>query len=53
MCSNTGKPSAKAALENLGRPMPLGEKLRLIVSNTLLKLTKRRSCCGNHGQPGC
>jgi hypothetical protein len=28
-------------------------KLRLTVSNNLIKLRKRQDCCGNFGQPGC
>jgi hypothetical protein len=32
---------------------PFGVKLRLAVSNTLIKLRKRQSCCGHPGQPGC
>jgi len=32
---------------------PFGVKLRMAVSNTLIKLRKRQACCGNHGQPGC
>jgi hypothetical protein len=29
------------------------DKLRMAVSNTLIKLRTHQSCCGNHGQPGC
>ena len=29
------------------------EKLRMAASNTLIKLRKHQSCCGNNGQPGC
>jgi hypothetical protein len=32
---------------------PFATKLRLAVSNSLIKLRNRQSCCGNHGQPGC
>jgi len=32
---------------------PFAEKLRLAVSNTLIKVRGRQGCCGNHGQPGC
>jgi hypothetical protein len=32
---------------------PFAEKLRLAVSNTLIKVRSRQGCCGNHGQPGC
>jgi hypothetical protein len=28
-------------------------KVRLAVSNTLIKLRRHQACCGNHGQPGC
>ena len=40
-------------LENLRRPMPLGEKLRLVLSNNLAKMRRMRGCCGNYGHPGC
>ena len=32
---------------------PLAIKLRMAASNTFIKLRRRQSCCGNHGQPGC
>ena len=32
---------------------PFTAKLRMVVSNNLIKLRKRQNCCGNHGQPGC
>jgi hypothetical protein len=32
---------------------PFATKVRLAVSNTLIKLRKHQACCGNHGQPGC
>jgi hypothetical protein len=28
-------------------------KLRMAVSNTVVKLRHHQACCGNHGQPGC
>lgn len=28
-------------------------KLRLALSNNLIKVRKRQGCCGNYGQPGC
>lgn len=31
----------------------LAEKLALTVKNNAIKVVKRQSCCGNHGQPGC
>jgi hypothetical protein len=32
---------------------PFATKVRLAVSNTLIKLRNKQACCGNHGQPGC
>jgi hypothetical protein len=32
---------------------PFATKLRMAVSNSLIKLRNRQSCCGHHGQPGC
>jgi hypothetical protein len=28
-------------------------KMRMAASNTLIKLRRHQSCCGNNGQPGC
>jgi hypothetical protein len=39
--------------DNLRQPMPIWRKVRLICSNSLIKLWTRRGCCGNYGQPGC
>jgi len=46
-------PSASATWRNLRQPMPLGKKLRLILRNNWLKVSRRRSCCGHPGEPGC
>jgi hypothetical protein len=27
--------------------------MRMAAANSLIKLRKHQSCCGNHGQPGC
>jgi hypothetical protein len=32
---------------------PFGVKLRMAVSNTMVKLRNRQGCCGHHGHPGC
>jgi len=32
---------------------PLPTKLRLALSNTLIKVRTRSSCCGHLGEPGC
>ena len=48
------KPSPKAALSNWTTyDAPFATKLRMAVSNNLLKIRKHQSCCGNYGQPGC
>jgi hypothetical protein len=52
MCSSA-TPSPNAAWENLRRPMPLGRKLELIARNIGIRVTKRQTCCGHPGEPGC
>ena len=48
------KPSPRAFLSNWSTyDAPFATKLRMAASNTLIKLIKRQSCCGNAGQPGC
>jgi len=48
------RPSPRAMVSNWSSyDAPFGVKLRMAVSNTLIKLRKRQACCGNHGQPGC
>ncbi|HZQ59111.1 MAG TPA: hypothetical protein VFA84_13810 [Acidimicrobiales bacterium] len=48
------KPSLRAAFSNWSTyDAPFGTKLRMVVSNNLIKIRKRQDCCGNHGQPGC
>ena len=51
MCENHEHPHTP--LENLRQPMPLLTKARLVLTNNLLKIKNRSSCCGNLGQPGC
>lgn len=43
----------KAFFANLGSPMPLRRKLRLVMRNNGLKLSRRQACCGHPGEPGC
>ncbi|HEY5685524.1 MAG TPA: hypothetical protein VIY70_09155 [Acidimicrobiia bacterium] len=33
--------------------LPLFERTRLVIKNNAIKLARRSSCCGNHGEPGC
>jgi hypothetical protein len=50
----SSKPSVGAMLSNWKTyEGPFASKLRLAVSNNLVKLRTRQSCCGNYGQPGC
>jgi hypothetical protein len=49
--ANHGTPSG--FWKNMQQPMPLGEKLRLMVSNLWLRARKGDVCCGHAGQPGC
>lgn len=49
-----GKPSPRAAFSNWKMyEAPFADKVRMVLSNNLLKVRKKQSCCGNHGQPGC
>ncbi|MFP4083622.1 MAG: hypothetical protein ACOCPS_01400 [Desulfonatronovibrio sp.] len=52
MCQGR-KPDLKEFLDNLKKPMPLTRKTGLYFRNNLLKIIRLKSCCGNHGQPGC
>jgi hypothetical protein len=45
--------SIKAFFTNMSVPMPLYKKLYLVFRNNMIKIVKRQSCCGHHGEPGC
>jgi hypothetical protein len=48
------KPSLGAFFSNWTTyDAPFATKLRMTVSNNLIKLRKQQACCGNNGQPGC
>lgn len=47
------KPSYEAFISNLKKEIPLVEKVKLVLKNTLVKILNRRSCCGHSGEPGC
>lgn len=32
---------------------PFPTKVRMAISNNLIKIRTRQDCCGNFGQPGC
>jgi hypothetical protein len=40
-------------ISNWRTPLPWHRKLRLAARNTALKIARRQSCCGHHGEPGC
>ncbi len=46
-------PSARSFFTNLKQPMPLRRKAWLVARNNWIKLSKRQSCCGHPGEPGC
>lgn len=46
-------PSGRAFLTNMSVPMPIHRKLYLVFRNNSIKIWKRQSCCGHHGEPGC
>ena len=53
MCSDPARPDTGAFVRNMRQPMPLGEKLRLLLRNTKIKAVTRKQCCGHPGEPGC
>ncbi len=45
---------AKTLLSNWrASPLSFPEKLALAARNNLVKIRRRRDCCGHHGEPGC
>lgn len=55
MCSEFTDPKApgNAFVRNLRVPMPLSEKLRIVLRNVTIKITRMQRCCGHPGEPGC
>lgn len=54
MCGEESEPSPEAYRRNMGQPMPLGRKIRLVARNLSRRIfPKPATCCGNHGEPGC
>jgi hypothetical protein len=48
------KPSLRVSLANFrDYDAPLATKLRMVVTNNLIKARTRSNCCGHHGEPGC
>jgi len=53
MCGDEKRPSPRAFLTNLRVDLPWPTKLRLLLRNNLIKLTRGQVCCGHPGEPGC
>jgi hypothetical protein len=48
------QPSMRDSLRNFREyDAPFATKLVMAFRNNLTKMRTRKSCCGNHGQPGC
>jgi len=46
-------PNLRAFFSNFSTPMPLHRKIYLLFRNNFIKISKRQSCCGHPGEPGC
>jgi hypothetical protein len=53
MCSEKRRGTVAEFTQNLRQPMPMSQKTKLYLRNSLLKLRNRSDCCGNYGEPGC
>jgi hypothetical protein len=53
MCSDPARPSSGQFVHNMQQPIPLGEKLRLLVRNMKIRVVTGKQCCGHPGEPGC
>ena len=48
------RPNLRASIGNLrGTGLSWRQVLAQVASNFRLKISGRRNCCGNYGQPGC
>ncbi len=48
------RPSLGAVFSNWASyDAPFTTKLRMVVTNNMIKLRNRSDCCGHHGEPGC
>ncbi len=46
-------PSISDYFTNLKQPMPLRKKMTRLTVNISRRVILRKTCCGNHGEPGC
>jgi hypothetical protein len=47
------RPEAESVVANLKVQMPLGKKLKLLLRNNFIKISKLQNCCNHPGEPGC
>jgi hypothetical protein len=47
------RPDIRDFFSNLSGPMPLKEKISLLLRNNAIKIRKQQDCCGHPGEPGC
>jgi len=52
MCAKV-QPSAKAAIENLRKPIPIAKKIGFFIKNSIIKIARFQNCCSHPGEPGC
>jgi len=47
------RPRIRDFFTNLSGPLPLKEKIVLLLRNNAIKIRGRQDCCGHPGEPGC
>jgi hypothetical protein len=52
MCA-AERPDLRTAINNLKQPLPIGKKMGLFIKNSIIKITRLKSCCDHPGEPGC
>ena len=52
MCASE-RPDLKTVIDNLKQSLPIRRKILLFIKNSLIKITRLKSCCGHPGEPGC
>lgn len=47
------RPSIRDFFINLSGPLPLKDKISLLLRNNAVKMKNQQPCCGHPGEPGC
>lgn len=47
------KQSIRNFIHNWRKPIPFATKCKMLIRNEMIKLVRRETCCGHHGEPGC